>query len=54
MPYITLQLAISILIMRACPNWCRTKLFESARIDGAGHWRALCKSACQWCGNDWS
>ncbi len=41
LPYITLQLAISILIMRSMFQLVPHEMFESARIDGAGHWRAL-------------
>ncbi len=41
LPYITLQLAISILIMRSMFQLVPHEIFESARIDGAGHWRAL-------------
>ena len=41
LPYITLQLAISILIMRSMFQFVPHEMFESARIDGAGHWRAL-------------
>src|SRR5260370_37233955 len=40
LPYITLQLAISILIMRSMFQLVPHEMFESARIDGAGHWRA--------------
>ncbi|HLX98803.1 MAG TPA: carbohydrate ABC transporter permease [Roseiarcus sp.] len=41
LPYVTLQLAISILIMRSMFQLVPHEMFESARIDGAGHWRAL-------------
>jgi ABC-type glycerol-3-phosphate transport system permease component len=41
LPYITLQLAISILIMRSMFQLVPHEIFESARIDGAGHWRGL-------------
>jgi ABC-type glycerol-3-phosphate transport system permease component len=41
LPYITLQLAISILIMRSMFQLVPHEMFESARVDGAGHWRAL-------------
>jgi ABC-type glycerol-3-phosphate transport system permease component len=41
LPYITLQLAISILIMRSMFQLVPHEIFESARIDGAGHWRSL-------------
>jgi ABC-type glycerol-3-phosphate transport system permease component len=41
LPYVTLQLAISILIMRSMFQLVPHEMFEAARIDGAGHWRAL-------------
>ena len=41
LPYVTLQLAISILIMRSMFQLVPHEMIESARIDGAGHWRAL-------------
>jgi ABC-type glycerol-3-phosphate transport system permease component len=41
LPYVTLQLAISVLIMRSMFQLVPHEIFESARIDGAGHWRAL-------------
>ena len=41
LPYITLQLAISILIMRSMFQLVPHEIIESARIDGAGHWRTL-------------
>jgi ABC-type glycerol-3-phosphate transport system permease component len=41
LPYVTLQLAISILIMRSMFQLVPHEMFESARVDGAGHWRAL-------------
>lgn len=41
LPYITLQLAISILIMRSMFQLVPHEMFELARVDGAGHWRAL-------------
>jgi ABC-type glycerol-3-phosphate transport system permease component len=41
LPYVTLQLAISVLIMRSMFQLVPHEVFESARIDGAGHWRAL-------------
>ena len=41
LPYITLQLAISILIMRSMFQLVPHEMIESARIDGAGHWRTL-------------
>ncbi len=41
LPYVTLQLVISILVMRSMFQLVPHEIFESARIDGAGHWRAL-------------
>jgi ABC-type glycerol-3-phosphate transport system permease component len=41
LPYITLQLVISILIMRSMFQLVPHEIIESARIDGAGHWRTL-------------
>jgi len=41
LPYITLQLVISILVMRSMFQLVPHEIIESARIDGAGHWRAL-------------
>jgi ABC-type glycerol-3-phosphate transport system permease component len=41
LPYVTLQLAISILIMRSMFQLVPHEMIESARIDGAGHWRTL-------------
>jgi ABC-type glycerol-3-phosphate transport system permease component len=41
LPYITLQLAISILIMRSMFQLVPHELIESAKIDGAGPWRTL-------------
>ena len=41
LPYVTLQLAISVLIMRSMFQLVPHEIIESARIDGAGHWRAL-------------
>ncbi len=41
LPYVTLQLAISILIMRSMFQLVPHEIIESARIDGAGHWRTL-------------
>jgi ABC-type glycerol-3-phosphate transport system permease component len=41
LPYVTLQLAISVLIMRSMFQLVPHEIFEAARIDGAGHWRAL-------------
>ena len=41
LPYITLQLAISVLIMRSMFQLVPHEIIEAARIDGAGHWRTL-------------
>jgi ABC-type glycerol-3-phosphate transport system permease component len=41
LPYVTLQLAISILIMRSMFQLVPHEIVESSRIDGAGHWRTL-------------
>ena len=41
LPYVTLQLSISILIMRSMFQLVPHEIIESARIDGAGHWRTL-------------
>jgi ABC-type glycerol-3-phosphate transport system permease component len=41
LPYITLQLAISILIMRSMFQLVPHEIIEAAKIDGAGHWRVL-------------
>jgi ABC-type glycerol-3-phosphate transport system permease component len=41
LPYVTLQLAISILIMRSMFQLVPHEMIESARIDGAGPWRTL-------------
>jgi ABC-type glycerol-3-phosphate transport system permease component len=41
LPYITLQLAISILVMRSMFQLVPHELIEAARIDGAGPWRTL-------------
>jgi ABC-type glycerol-3-phosphate transport system permease component len=41
LPYITLQLVISILIMRSMFQLVPHEIIESARIDGAGHFRTL-------------
>lgn len=41
LPYITLNLAISVLIMRSMFQLVPHELFEAAKIDGAGPWRAL-------------
>lgn len=41
LPYITLNLAISILIMRSVFQLVPHELFEAAKIDGAGPWKCL-------------
>ena len=41
LPYVTLNLAISILIMRSIFEQIPHELVEAARIDGAGAWRTL-------------
>lgn len=41
LPYVTLQLAISILIMRSMFQLVPRELIDAARIDGAGHLRTL-------------
>ncbi len=41
LPYVTLQLAISVLIMRSMFQLVPHELIEAAKIDGAGHWRTL-------------
>ena len=41
LPYVTLQLVISILIMRSMFQLVPHEIIESAKIDGAGHWRTL-------------
>jgi ABC-type glycerol-3-phosphate transport system permease component len=41
LPYVTLQLVISILVMRGIFQLVPHEIIESAQIDGAGHWRAL-------------
>ena len=41
LPYVTLQLVISILIMRSMFQLVPHEIVESARIDGAGHLRTL-------------
>jgi ABC-type glycerol-3-phosphate transport system permease component len=41
LPYITLNLAISVLIMRAIFQLIPHELMEAAKIDGAGAWRSL-------------
>lgn len=41
LPYVTLQLVISILVMRSMFQLVPHEIIESARIDGAGHLRTL-------------
>jgi ABC-type glycerol-3-phosphate transport system permease component len=41
LPYITLNLAISVLIMRSVFQLVPHELIEAAKIDGAGPWRTL-------------
>jgi ABC-type glycerol-3-phosphate transport system permease component len=41
LPYITLNLAISVLIMRSIFQLIPHELMEAAKIDGAGPWRTL-------------
>jgi ABC-type glycerol-3-phosphate transport system permease component len=41
LPYVTLNLAISILIMRSVFQLVPHELIEAAKIDGAGPWRTL-------------
>ena len=41
LPYVTLSLAISVLIMRSMFRLVPNELIEAARIDGAGPWRTL-------------
>ena len=41
LPYVTLQLVISILVMRSMFQLVPHEVIKSAGIDGAGHWRAL-------------
>ena len=41
LPYITLNLAISVLIMRAVFQLVPHQVIESARLDGAGVWQTL-------------
>jgi ABC-type glycerol-3-phosphate transport system permease component len=41
LPYVTLQLVISILVMRSMFQLVPHEIIESAKIDGAGHWRIL-------------
>ena len=41
LPYVTLNLAISILIMRSVFQLVPHEMFEAAKVDGAGPWRSL-------------
>lgn len=41
LPYITLSLAISVLIMRSVFQLVPAELFDAAKIDGAGPWKSL-------------
>ena len=41
LPYVTLNLAISVLIMRSVFQLVPHELIEAAKIDGAGSWRTL-------------
>jgi ABC-type glycerol-3-phosphate transport system permease component len=41
LPYVTLNLAISVLIMRSIFQLVPHELIEAAKIDGAGPWRTL-------------
>jgi ABC-type glycerol-3-phosphate transport system permease component len=41
LPYITLNLAISILIMRSVFQLVPHEMFEAAKVDGAGPWKSL-------------
>ncbi|MEZ5666473.1 MAG: carbohydrate ABC transporter permease [Alphaproteobacteria bacterium] len=41
LPYITLNLAISVLIMRSVFQLIPHEMFEAAKIDGAGPWKSL-------------
>jgi ABC-type glycerol-3-phosphate transport system permease component len=41
LPYVTLNLAISVLIMRSVFQLVPHELFEAAKVDGAGPWRTL-------------
>lgn len=41
LPYVTLNLAISILIMRSVFQLVPHEVIEAARVDGAGSWRTL-------------
>lgn len=41
LPYITLNLAISILVMRSMFQLVPHEMFEAAKMDGAGPWKSL-------------
>jgi ABC-type glycerol-3-phosphate transport system permease component len=41
LPYVTLQLAISVLVMRSMFQLVPHEVIEAAKIDGAGPWRTL-------------
>src|SRR5688500_13897104 len=41
LPYVTLNLAISVLIMRSVFQLVPHEMFEAAKVDGAGPWRSL-------------
>ena len=41
LPYVTLQLAISVLIMRSMFQLVPHEIIDAARVDGAGPWRTL-------------
>ena len=54
LPYITLNLAVSVLIMRSVFQLVPHELMDAAHIDGAGVWRSSGWSACRWSGTAWS
>ena len=55
LPYITLQLAISILIMRSMFQLVPHEMFEYPRsFDGPATGGRSGKSACRWCAMAWS
>jgi ABC-type glycerol-3-phosphate transport system permease component len=41
LPYVTLNLAISVLIMRSVFQLVPHEMFEAAKVDGAGPWKSL-------------
>jgi ABC-type glycerol-3-phosphate transport system permease component len=41
LPYVTLNLAISVLIMRSMFQLVPHEMFEAAKVDGAGPWKSL-------------